>query len=153
MNRSRGNTVGLAATIAVCLLGGAACGVTRDAEYFELLGQFGRARSQKALPQGESTPAWAFEVPLGGSGVVARVVGRKGMDVVRVHYSDEPSPRTLYEYVDYSNPIDVRVDRAILYIYWSETLFSSTSYVLAYDLGNRKVLAKRPVDPQDVPQS
>lgn len=129
---------------------GAACGVSRDAAYFQLLGQFGKAHSRDFVTQGASTPSWRFEVPL--AGVTAKVEGRKGMDVIRVQYSDEAQPRTLYEYVDYSNPIDVRVDRATLYVYWSETLLSSSSYVLAYDLEKRQLLAKRRVDPSDVPQ-
>ena len=131
----------------------AACGVSRNAAYFELLGQFGNAERRSSLAAGVSTPEWGFEVPLERSGVVARVFGRKGMDVIRVHYSDEPKPRTLYDYVDYSNPIDVRVARSVLFIYWTETLVSSKSYVLAYDLEGRKVLAKHRVNPNDVPRS
>ena len=136
----------LSASLALGFLGITACGVSRNAAYFDLLGQFRKAESRCAASQG-----WSFEVPLARSGVVARVLGRKGMDVVQVHYSDEPAPRTLYGYVDYSNPIDVRVDHSLLYVYWSETLFSSKAYVLAYNLEDRRVLAKERVDPKDIP--
>ena len=153
MNRSYVASVRYLVVVALGCLGAAACGVSRNAAYFELLGQFGNAQRRSAVAQGESMPEWKFDVPLARSGVVARVFGRKGMDVIRVHYSDEREPRTLYEYVDYSNPIDVRVTTPVLYIYWSETLLSSKSYVLAYDLEARKLLAKRRVDPKDVPKS
>ena len=82
---------------------------------------------------------------------MARVQGRAGMDVMRVHYSDERAPRTLYKYVDYSSPGEVRVDRGVLYVYWSEILLGSKSFVLAYDLEKRQVLTKHRVDPKDVP--
>lgn len=153
MNRSYVIPVRYLVVVAFGCLGAAGCGVSRNAAYFELLGQFGNAQRRSPVARGENMPEWRFEVPLAGSGVVARVFGCKGMDVIRVHYSDEREPRTLYEYVDYSNPIDVRVTTSILYIYWSETLLSSKSYVLAYDLQGRRVLAKRRVDPKDVPKS
>lgn len=136
--------------VALGIATGAACGVSRDAAYFQLLGQFGKAQSRDAVAQAASTPSWRFQVPL--AGVTAKVEGRKGMDVIRVQYSDETQPRPLYEYVDYSNPIDVRIDRSTLYVYWSETLLGSSSYMLAYDLQNRQLLAKRRVDPKDVQQ-
>lgn len=129
---------------------GAVCGVSRDAAYFQLLEQFRKAPSRSTVAHDAFTPAWQFEVPLARSGVTAKVDGRQGMDVIRVHYSDEATPRTQYDYVDYSTPIDVRIDRTTLYVYWVESLFGSTSYMLAYDLENRSMLAKRQVDPKDV---
>lgn len=138
--------------VALSVAAGAACGVSRDAAYFQLLEQFSKAQSRGAVADGGLTPAWQFEVPLARSSVTAKVGGRQGMDVIRVQYSDKAAPRTLYDYVDYSNPIDVRVDRTVLYVYWVEALFGSTSYMLAYDLENRSMLAKRQVDPKEIPQ-
>src|SRR5688500_1850150 len=151
MYRSYAATVRYSFVVALGCHAAAGCGVSRNAAYLELLGQFGNAQRRSSTTPHVSTSEWRFDVPLAGSGVVARVFGRQGMDVIRVHYSDEPKPRTLYNYVDYSNPIDVRVARSVLFVYWTETLVSSKSYVLAYDLEGRKVLAKRRVNPKDVP--
>ena len=125
----------------------AGCGVSRNSAYFVLLDKYRTAEPREPMP------AWDFSVPVAGGSASVRIFGNVGLDAIRVHYSDEEQPRTLYKYVDYSNPRGVRVQSGVLYVFWSEELFTTKSYVLAYDLEARKVLEKRRVDPKDVPES
>lgn len=105
---------GLRVLAAISLALVSVCGVRRNGEYFELLAQFGRAEPRERVRRGQTTPEWDFEVPLAGGSAMARVQGRAGMDVVRVTYSDERESRTLYKYVDYSSPSQVRVTNDLL---------------------------------------
>lgn len=135
---------GVVAFLACCL---AACGVSRNAAYKTLLAQYASAPRRDMAAEG-----WDFEVPVQKAGVVARVAARPGMDAIRISYSDESAPRKLYDYVDYSSVVDVRVDGTTLYVYWVESLLSSKHQLIAFDLQARRVISRRQVDPTDIAQ-
>jgi len=93
---------------------------------------------------------WNVDLPV-SRGAKARIQARGGMDVVRLHYLDEATPRTLYDYEDYSNPIAIRVSGRKLFVYWGETLIHTDHWLLTYDLENRQEIERRRVDPKDMP--
>ena len=72
------------------------------------------------------------------------------MDVVTVHYQDEPAPRTLYDYENYSNPVAIRIAGNKLFVHWAESLVHIDYWLLAYDIENRREVERRRVDPRDM---
>jgi len=100
-------------------------------------------------PPNEEQLKWNVELPV-ANGVAARIQARDHMDVVKLHYSDEPEPRALYRYVDYSNPVGIRRDGHRLFVCWAETLFRTNYWLLEYDLERRRETQRRRVDPKDL---
>jgi hypothetical protein len=111
------------------------------------VGQFAKAEVRDRV----GDAGWDFAVPVIGQSVIARVQVGNNFDVVRVSYSDETQPRTLYKNRDYSNPHELRVAGAIFYVYWSEALMRTNHWMLAYDFEKRAVVTRRRIDPKDLP--
>ena len=82
--------------------------------------------------------------------MTAQVRAVAHMGVARVKYGDEDDERTLYRYVDYSHPKEVRTKGNTLYVYWTENLFGTEHWILAYDLAERREVARRRIEPGDL---
>jgi len=129
-----------------------ACGARSDADYVYWLGEFSRAQSVRSSPPDPRSAEWEWAIDffLENPGVVARVRGRAG-EAVKVQYSDESEARAVYEYIDSSNPIDVRVAYPTLYVYWQEGSVNTAHYLAVFDLAARQAILKRRVNPADMP--
>lgn len=123
--------------------------VVRDSAYRALLRDFNRASPVPQRTIDSDSTGWEFVVSL-SSGVRASVRAQSHMDAVRVKYSDETEEREVYRYRDYSNPVSLRTKGHVLYVYWAETLFGTTHWVVGYDLVERRQLARRRVVQGDI---
>jgi hypothetical protein len=87
-------TIALVAIVGAGAVGLAVVGlpVFRSAEYRALIGEYSKAQPKQAEPRGEQPPEWGFDVSLERD-VTVRVHARKFMDVVTLHYLDEPAAR------------------------------------------------------------
>ena len=100
-------------------------------------------------PLGHEQLKWDVDLPI-ANGVSARIQARRHMDVVKLHYGDEPGPRDLYRYVDYSSPVGIRREGQRLFICWAEALFRTHYWLLEYDLERRREMRRLRVDPKDL---
>jgi hypothetical protein len=123
--------------------------VVRDSTYRALLRDFNQASPVRQRPIDSDSTGWDFDVSL-PSGVRVSVRARSHMDAVRVKYSDETEEREVYRYRDYSNPVSLRTKAHVLYVYWGETLFGTTHWVVGYDLVDRRQLARKRVVEGDI---
>jgi len=124
--------------------------VVRTAGYRAMVSEYGRAIPAQPINDRRQPLKWNFELPVPG-GVTIRVQAPDHMGVVKVQYPDEPSPRTLYEYEDYSTPIAIGMTGNKLFVHWEEALLHTDHWLLAYDLENRREIERRRVDPRDLP--
>jgi hypothetical protein len=60
-----------------------------------------------------------------------------------VTYADERRKYDLYDSGDYAGAIAVRRLGDVLYVYWSQTLFTTEYWLLAYDLRARNEIDHR----------
>ena len=143
----------IAAPIAACGTGYLAFNqwrpVIRDGSYRELLREFKNASAVSQQSTSDGSTGWDFDVPL-SNGVRASVRAQAHMAVARVQYSDEPQERELYRYKDYSNPISLRTQGPVLYLYWAESLIGTDHWILAYDLAARRERSRARVVPDDL---
>ena len=114
-----------------------------------MISAYSTATPVPQAPSSDEQLQWNVELPI-AKGVAARIQARDHMDVVKVHYGDEPAPRELYRYVDYSNPIAIRRDGHKLFVCWVEILFRPNYWLLEYDLERRRETQRRRVDPKDL---
>jgi hypothetical protein len=125
--------------------------IIRTDGYRSLISDFSHATPRESIRKAnERRSEWNFDVQLQG-GIVAAVKSGDFMTVPELKYSDEPAPRRLYEYLDYSNPIALRTNGRLLYAYWERSLFHTDYWLLVFDLGNRREVQRRRVDARDMP--
>ena len=122
--------------------------ILRTARYRLLLDEYAKA-SRLSSGKTDSGLNWNAEIRLPAS-VGVRVESRGFMDIVRLHYADEPRPRPLYEYEDYSNVVSIKTAGGRLYVHWAETLIHTDDWLLSYDLANRRELTRTRVAPADI---
>jgi len=114
-----------------------------------MISAYSSATPVPEAPPNDEQLKWNVDLPV-ANGVAARIQARDHMDVVKLHYRDEPEPRALYRYVDYSNPIGIRRDGHKLFVCWAETLFRTNYWLLEYDLKRRRETQRRRVEPRDL---
>jgi hypothetical protein len=56
----------------------------------------------------------------------------------------------LHKYVDYVSTADMRTAGSVLYVHWVERLLRTDHWLLAYDLANRREIARLKIDPDDL---
>ena len=127
--------------------------VIRDRRYRELITAFQSAQRRDPLWRGDESLGWDFEVQLADTQTSVRVKAFPRMAVVRINYNDEAADRPLYRYVDYSHPKELRTRGNILYVSWTETMFGTKYWLLAYDLPGRREITRRRVDRVDIVQT
>src|SRR6185295_2658143 len=127
--------------------------VIRDRQYRELIAAFQSAQRRDHLWRGDENAGWDFEVQLAEEQKSVQVKAFPHMAVVRIKYNDESAERALYKYVDYSHPKELRTAGNILYVSWTETMFGTKYWLLAYDLPGRHEITRRRVDARDIAQS
>lgn len=127
--------------------------VIRDRQYRELIEAFQSAQRRDRLSNGAENAGWDFQVQLAEKQTSVQVKAPPHMAFVGIKYNDEGAERALYKYVDYSNPKELRTAGNILYVYWTETMFDTKYWLLAYDLRGRREISRRRVDPGDMAQS
>ena len=127
--------------------------VIRDRRYRELIDNFQRAIPRDKASAGAERRGWDFQVQLPQTQTTARVHAAEHNSVVKVKYGDEDYERSLYEYVDYTHPKEIRTADNVLYIRWVEILFRTNDWILAYDLASRREILRRRIDPSDLPPS
>jgi hypothetical protein len=127
--------------------------VIRDRQYLELIAAFQKAQQRDHLSPGDENAGWDFHVQLAEKQTSVQVKAFPHMTVVRIKYSDEGAERALYKYVDYSHPKELRTAGNTLYVTWTETMFGTKYWLLAYDLLGRREITTRRVDPGDVARS
>lgn len=127
--------------------------VLRDSRYRELIAAFQNAQRRDHLWRGDENAGWDFEVLLAEKQTSVQVKAFPHMAVVRIQYKDEGAERPLYKYVDYSNPKELRTEGNILYVSWTETMFGTKYWLLAYDLAGRREITRHRVDPVDIAQT
>lgn len=123
--------------------------LVRTTAYRALVSEYARAIPAHPTSHQRQPRKWSFEHQV-ASGTTVRVHARGHLDVVKVHYPDEPAPRTLYEYEDYSNPVAIRIAGNTLFVHWVESLFHIDHWLLAYDIENRREVERRRVHPRDM---
>jgi hypothetical protein len=101
--------------------------ITRDREYWKLIADFHHAQLRDNLRRGDR---WDFQVELPEEQTYVRVQAYPYMAVARVKYGNESEFRSLYKYVDYSNPLQIRTDGETLYVHWEETLLGTKHWLL-----------------------
>lgn len=121
--------------------------VLRTAEYLALVAEIERAQEVPERPGGSG---WELDVPVSRSGVTAKVTGGHAASAVRVRYSDEAGARQLYDHRDYSSPRSIKTAGQTIFVCWTETLFGSETWLVAYDLDARREIRRRRVVPGDV---
>jgi hypothetical protein len=125
--------------------------IMRTAGYYDLIRQYRGAVPVKPTESvGGKQCKWNFDLA-SSSGPKVRVEARDFMDIVRVQYVDEVTVRQLYDYEDYSSPIAIRTAGNTLFVHWGEALFHTDYWLLAYDTVNRREIARRRVDRNDLP--
>jgi hypothetical protein len=126
--------------------------IIRNREYRELISNFKQAqpREQKT---GDRNVLWDFQIDVPERQTTARVSAVPYPGVLGLKYIDESESRALYEYVDYSHPVEVRTSENILYVFWVERLLRTDQWILAYDLAGRREIVRRKIDPDDLKQS
>jgi hypothetical protein len=124
--------------------------IIRNHYYWVLVGDFQRAQSKAEIQDGDEKGGWGFQVQIPGSKTTARVRASSNMGIATIKYSDEGATRNLYEYVDYSGPLGIRIAENVLYVHWAHTLFNTKHWILAYDLAGRREITRRRIDPGDV---
>lgn len=126
--------------------------ITRDREYRQLIAGFQHAQLRDNVRRGDQNAGWDFQVELPEEQSYVRVQAYPRMAVAKVKYGNEGDFRSLYTYVDYSNPLQIRTSGEILYVHWEETLLGTTHWLLAYDLAGRGEIARRRIDAADLAQ-
>jgi hypothetical protein len=121
----------------------------RTAGYRAMVSEYAQAIPAQPATHQRHPLTWSFEHQV-ASGTTVRVQARGHMDVVKVHYPDEPAPRTLYEYEEFSNPVAIRIAGNKLFVHWAESLLHIDHWLLAYDIENRREVERRRVDPRDM---
>jgi hypothetical protein len=143
-----GVVVGTSAAVVGCLTLGLP--IVRTAGYHALIREYARATPVQPASGPDQSLMWNVDLPL-SNGAKVRVRARDHLDVVTIHYPDETTPKPLYEYEDYSNPVAIRRAGGKLFVYWAETLLHTDCWLLAYDLESRREIERRRVDPRDMP--
>lgn len=121
--------------------------VLRTAQYLALVAEFEGARE---IPARSGGAGWEFDLPISGGRATAKITGGSALSAVRIMYSDETAERPLYGYRDYSSPRSIKAAGGIVFVCWTETLFGSDTWVLAYDLDARREITRQRVVPEDV---
>jgi hypothetical protein len=124
--------------------------IIRDREYRQLVAGFQQAQLRDNLRRGDQDSGWDFQVELPDEETYVRVQAYPHMAVAKVKYGNESDFRSLYAYVDYSNPLQIRTNGEILYVHWEETLVGTKHWLLAYDLAARREIARRRIDADDL---
>lgn len=127
--------------------------VIRDRRYRELIAAFQSAQRRDHLWRGNDNAGWDFEVQLAEKQTNVQVKALPHMAVVTIKYNDEGAERPLYKYVDYSHPKELKTEGNILYVSWTETMFGTKYWLLAYDLPGRREITRRRVDRVDIAQT
>ena len=127
--------------------------IIRNHYYWELIGDFQRAQIKSKIQDGDDKGGWDFQIQIPGSKTTAQVRASSNMGIATIKYSDEGATRNLYEYVDYSGPVGIRIVENVLYVHWAHTLFNTKHWILAYDLVGRREITRRRIDPGDVGRS
>ena len=144
--RTRAVLLASAAVVAFAL-STSACAVSRNAGYRTLVTEFQKATQVERPQAGDDS---GIRVQVGATDVIVTINAPTYPGVVSLKYSDEPKPRTLYKYVDYSLPVAIRRSGDILYVHWAETLTHTVDWLLTYDLSGRRELSRRRVDGNDL---
>lgn len=141
-------------TVIGTLLGGIYYGwpILRNRPYRSLITDFQHAQLKDHRWRGNENDGWDFPVQLADVQTKIQIQAHPYMAVVRVKYEDEDNERPLYNYVDYSHPKEIRTAGQVLYVYWTESLFHTDHWLLAYDLAGRREVIRRRVDPDDLAQ-
>ena len=124
--------------------------VIRNRQYRELIATFQSAQQRDRLSRGDNA-GWEFQVQLPDKQTSVQVRASP-QNSVKIKYNDEGAERELYQYVDYSSPIELRTAGDILYVYWGEIMSGSQYWLLAYDLRGRREITRRRIDPRDKAQ-
>jgi hypothetical protein len=124
--------------------------IVRTTGYHAIIREYALATPLQPASDPNQSRIWNVDLPL-SNGARVRVRARDHMDVVTIQYSDETTPKPLYEYEDYSNPVAIRSAGRKLFVCWAETLLHTDWWLLAYDLENRREIERRRVDPRDMP--
>ena len=124
--------------------------IVRTSGYYALIREYSQAVPVPAASGPNQSSVWDVDLLL-SNGAKVRVRARDHMDVVTIQYPDETTPKSLYQYEDYSNPGAIRRAGSKLFVYWSESLLHTDWWLLAYDLENRREIERRRVDPRDMP--
>jgi len=143
---------GFVASVAVSAVAGGCAQVTRNTEYHAAIDSFRRAVPHEPVARAELSAEWNFQLQVPGSDVTVSVRAIDAPSVVTIRYSDENADRPLYKYRDYSIPVAIRTTDQVLYVYWTEALFSSHSWLLTYDWQHRREIQRWRVDPNDMPK-
>ena len=126
--------------------------IVRDGEYRELIGEFQRAIPRNRINPDDKNSGWEFHVQIPETQNTVLVKAPAHPGVVRIQYGDEIGERPLYKYVDYSHPKEIKTSENILYVYWVEMFFYDDHWLIAYDMANRREIARRLLDPSDLRQ-
>jgi|SRR5215813_11668300 len=124
--------------------------IIRDGEYRELIGEFQRAILRDRINRDDKNSGWEFQVQIPETQTTVLVKAPASPGVVQIHYGNEIGDRPLYKYVDYSIPIEIKTSGNKLYVYWGEAFIYNDSWLLAYDLANRREITRRLIDPGDL---
>jgi hypothetical protein len=124
--------------------------IIRNRQYRELIAAFQSAQQRDRLSRVDTNADWEFQVQLAKQTSVE--VKASLHNSVRIKYNDEGAERELYQYVDYTSPMELRTAGDILYVYWSETMLGTKYWLLAYDLPGRREITRRRIDRGDMAQ-
>lgn len=124
--------------------------VLKNRSYQELLSAFQNATIRDRIKSSSELAGWDFWVQSGEPPTQANVLAYRRMSVVRIKYPDEDAERALYEYNDYSHPVEIRTTGSTLYVYWTETLLGTTHWILSYDVTKRREVIRRRIDYDDL---
>jgi hypothetical protein len=136
----------------VVLIGIGAClamPLRRDAEYSRVIADFKSATALPQMPLDRSNSlGWIADFE-GANGVGVHLRAGAHLTDARLQYSDEQSPRPVFNYKDYTNIIDIRVRGRLLYVLRAISLFRTDYRLTVYDLNGRMVVTDRRVDITD----
>jgi len=72
------------------------------------------------------------------------------MSSTKIHFVTEAEPKDVYKYRDYGYPIGIRSSGQFLFVQWGETLFTSSQWLVKYDVQGRRQVWRYRVDPEDM---
>ena len=126
--------------------------IIRDKEYRQLISNFQQAQPREKKSDDRNV-LWDFQIHLPEKQTTIRVWAPAYPGVVWLKDKNGEPDRPLYEYVDYSHPVEIRTAENILYVYWAESLLRTDNWLIAYDLVNRREIIRRKIDHDDLAQS
>jgi hypothetical protein len=131
------------------LTGVSGCGPAPDADDTYWLAQFRLATPVPASPHGQTGWEWSLDKAdlfWDKPDVTVSVRGRAD-EPVRIRFSDERGHRTIDADSGAGKVVDIRVNHSTLYVCWDGSEASPAYHLVAYDLRDRKVLARWRVNP------